>query len=188
MTPDPSKSSDPGNPKSWNQYAYSYGDPVNNLDPSGLDPCGSSTSSSNGVISVTVYDCSNPPDGWDMYPDGYGWGAYNNQYDSGKYAAHVYPLIAPGTTQNQDQALDAGIDSAWAHIISNPNCVMLLTGNSGVGYTTALERLAYTLDNTTYSFAPLPSGTAAQTNQEGGNQVTISTTGIFFTLPTFGAG
>jgi RHS repeat-associated protein len=59
MTPDPSSSSDATNPQSWNQYAYSYGDPVNNLDPSGLDTCLSSWSvSSSGVISVTVYDCS----------------------------------------------------------------------------------------------------------------------------------
>jgi hypothetical protein len=60
MTPDPSNSADATDPQSWNQYAYSYGDPVNNLDPSGLDTCGSSWSvNSDGVISVTVLDC--PP-------------------------------------------------------------------------------------------------------------------------------
>jgi len=60
MTPDPSASADSNNPQSWNQYAYSYGHPVNNLDPSGLYPCGSTTTvSESGVISVTVYDCGN---------------------------------------------------------------------------------------------------------------------------------
>jgi len=60
MTPDPSSSADAKQPQSWNQYAYSYGDPVNNVDPSGLYPCGSTTTvNDDGVISVTVYDCGN---------------------------------------------------------------------------------------------------------------------------------
>jgi len=38
MTPDPARSSGgPGNPQSWNRYAYTAGDPVNRLDPTGLE-------------------------------------------------------------------------------------------------------------------------------------------------------
>jgi hypothetical protein len=38
MTPDPYKASGgPPDPQSWNQYAYTRGDPVNRLDPNGLD-------------------------------------------------------------------------------------------------------------------------------------------------------
>jgi hypothetical protein len=38
MTPDPYRASGrPRDPQSWNHYAYAGGDPVNRLDPSGLD-------------------------------------------------------------------------------------------------------------------------------------------------------
>jgi RHS repeat-associated protein len=38
MTPDPSTSSrGPSNPQNWNRYAYTAGDPVNRLDPTGQD-------------------------------------------------------------------------------------------------------------------------------------------------------
>ncbi len=186
MTPDPYRASGgPADPQSWNRYAYTRGDPVNRFDPAGLDDCSPGDTL---PCSTTVNGgSSNPPEGWDMYPDGYGWGAYNNQYDSGKYAAHLAaPLVAPGTTQEQQSALVAGLDSAWAHIVSNPGCAGFLTGNSAGGYNATLERLAYTLDNTTYTFASLASGsgTAAQTT-EPGNQVTINTSGAFFSLPLF---
>ena len=57
MSPDPYNSANFGEPQSWNRYAYSYGDPINYLDPSGRSPCGSSWYIANGVISVTVFDC-----------------------------------------------------------------------------------------------------------------------------------
>ena len=41
MSPDPYTASvGPRDPGSWNRYAYTRGDPVNRLDPSGLDDCG----------------------------------------------------------------------------------------------------------------------------------------------------
>ena len=102
-------------------------------------------------------------------------------------AVHLTPLVAPGTNQNQQQALDAGIDAAWAHIISNPDCASFLTGNSAL-YNVQLLQLAGTIDNTTYSFAALTgdlANAAATTNAIGGNQVTINTSasGTFFTGP-----
>ena len=36
LTTDPARSSNPGDPNSWNQYAYSGGDPINRTDPDGL--------------------------------------------------------------------------------------------------------------------------------------------------------
>jgi glucose/arabinose dehydrogenase len=86
-----------------------------------------------------------------------------------------------GTSQDQQQALQAALDEAWAHIVSQPNCVSFLTGNSGVGYAAALTQLANTLSNTTYTFTPSPDpGAAATTNTLGGNQVTIDPAGAFF--------
>ncbi len=41
LTPDPYQASGgPGVPQSWNRYAYTRGDPVNLIDPSGLLDCG----------------------------------------------------------------------------------------------------------------------------------------------------
>ena len=42
MTPDPYQGTsggpgDPNNPQSWNRYMYTLGDPVNFIDPAGLD-------------------------------------------------------------------------------------------------------------------------------------------------------
>ena len=40
MSPDPYKASaGPKDPKSWNRYSYTRGDPVNRYDPAGLDDC-----------------------------------------------------------------------------------------------------------------------------------------------------
>ena len=41
LTPDPfAGSANPANPLSWNRYAYVANDPINRIDPSGLDPNG----------------------------------------------------------------------------------------------------------------------------------------------------
>jgi RHS repeat-associated protein len=39
MSPDPSGAafSDPGNPQSWNMYSYVQNNPLNSVDPDGLD-------------------------------------------------------------------------------------------------------------------------------------------------------
>ncbi len=39
LTPDPSASGDPADPESWNFYTYVANDPVNVLDPEGLEKC-----------------------------------------------------------------------------------------------------------------------------------------------------
>jgi hypothetical protein len=187
MTPDPYMASGgPGDPKSWNRYTYTRGDPVNRYDPAGMDD-------SIPTFTDTVWDYT---DDYLDYPGAtpnelmscmQDPGCYSSQMGSSGLtpaAAHITPLIAPGTNQDQQQALDAGIDSAWAHLISHPNCLSFLTGNSGEGYVAALMQLSNILMNTTYTFAPLPSGTGAETFSV--NQVTISTSGSFFSPPTLG--
>jgi RHS repeat-associated protein len=56
-TPDPGgvKTSNPADPGSWNRYAYTRGDPINNFDPTGTDPC-----SADGFLDAGCYDpCAN---------------------------------------------------------------------------------------------------------------------------------
>jgi RHS repeat-associated protein len=185
MTPDPSRASGgPKDPGSWNRYSYTRGDPINRADPRGMDDCDPDAC---GWSWGDSFDMNGPSYG---YACAFGFisGCSLGQIGGTgggipAAAAHLTPLIAPGTNQNQQQALDAGIDSAWAHIISNPSCASFLTGNSGGPIVEAWGQLANTLDNTTYSFAPLASGIAATTNAIGGNQVTINTSGAFFASP-----
>lgn len=197
MTPDPylaggaqkGSVNNPGDPGSWNRYAYTRGDPVNRADPAGTCDLQISFWGDD-----TFYTNCDPSLGADMNPAAYAQcmatlGCYTPLPGGGNPSAavHLTPLIAPGTTQNQQQALDTGIDSAWAHIISNPGCAAFLTGNSAL-YNVQLLQLAGTLDNTTYTFAALTgqdSNAAATTNEIGGNQVTINTSslGAFFTSP-----
>ncbi len=71
MTPDPSRSSGgPEDPQSWNRYAYTRGDPVNRVDPTGRDDTPSdtcTTSSSDFCITTTITgdDDDDTDDGWD---------------------------------------------------------------------------------------------------------------------------
>jgi hypothetical protein len=59
MTPDPSASSaHPSDPQTWNRYAYTVGDPVNRLDPSGLDYTDPTTDGSQGCMVAGDYDAS----------------------------------------------------------------------------------------------------------------------------------
>jgi hypothetical protein len=99
------------------------------------------------------------------------------------YAAQITASIAPGTSPNQQQALQAALDQAWAQIVGEPSCDSFLTGSSGLGYVAALAQLANTLSNTVYTFDNLDLNVAATTNALGGNQVTINTSGAFFSTP-----
>jgi RHS repeat-associated protein len=189
ITPDSGKGAKAGDPQSWNRYTYTRGDPVNRADPHGTDDC---------EADACLWNWGDPFDGlWDTSGPSYGYACafgfmagcsldqMSNASGGGSPAeATITPLVAPGTTQNQQQALDAGIDNAWDHIFSNPDCASFLTGNQNPGqYFANLGQLANMLTNTTYTFAQLDPGTAAQTNQEGGNQVTINTSGSFFSQP-----
>jgi RHS repeat-associated protein len=61
LTPDPYRASGgPADPGSWNRYAYVEGDPVNDYDEWGLDPCPVGTPPETGN-SVTVCEKLPPP-------------------------------------------------------------------------------------------------------------------------------
>ena len=185
MTPDPCTAggaqsgsvNNPGDPGSWNRYAYTRGDPVNRADPGGTCDLGISFwGSGDGWFAYTYCDASLGPDfNASAYAECLAMpGCYTPLPGGGDpAAAHINVQTASGTTQDQQQALDNGIDSAWAHILSNPQCASFLTGNKGGSIVDAWTQLATILSNTTYTFSSgLPSNTAATTT-EGGNQVTI---------------
>src|ERR1700693_506118 len=59
MTPDPMGNAvaDPSNPQSWNQYSYVINNPVNLVDPTGLDWC-------EGAPGVSPGECSDSGGTW----------------------------------------------------------------------------------------------------------------------------
>jgi len=133
MTPDPSSSADAKQPQSWNQYAYSYGDPVNNLDPSGLDPCGSSYSTnSNGVISVTVYDCSG-------FVGGPGGPSETGQTPQQEKGAHAAPPATPGLATAEALSIINASAFEASDIVVDPDCAKLFLAQ---GSNTAANRAA----------------------------------------------
>jgi RHS repeat-associated protein len=78
MTPDPYKgisggSGDPGDPQSWNRYAYTLGDPVNRGDPMGMDSC----AAANCVTVTGTYDSL------DYQSFSYGNGYYSSSWIAG---------------------------------------------------------------------------------------------------------
>jgi RHS repeat-associated protein len=78
MTPDPyQNSAGPQDPGSWNRYAYTRGDPVNRIDPTGLD------------------DCDNDP--WDCQDSGGIGGMPSGCYYAGQCGD---PLVDDGTLVN----------------------------------------------------------------------------------------
>jgi len=202
MTPDPAgrHAARVGDPQSWNRYAYTRGDPVNRRDQSGLDDDGC-TELDDGTYDCGVIVIDNVDDVGDADPGD--WGASDDSGPSAGYACafgfiagcnaasqqgqgeSLYSALAaaqltasaPGATQSQQQALNAGLNAAWAHIISNPGCANFLT-NYSEPIAEAWGQLGTILTNTTYTFGSTPPGTAATTT-EGGNQVTISTSGAF---------
>ena len=185
-------SAGPSDPGSWNRYAYTGGDPVNRADPRGTcDLAVSGWGFNDGWFAYTSCDASlasdiNPAALAECFAVNTCLANFQAAQGGGgsPAAAHITALIAPGTTQNEQQALQAGLDQAWAEIVSQPTCASFLTGNSAPGsYLANLAELANIMSNTTYTFGPTDPGAAAQTNAVGGNQVTINASGAFFASP-----
>jgi RHS repeat-associated protein len=193
MTPDPYKGNsggpgDPRDPLSWNRYAYTRGDPVNRYDPAGLDDCSPGDTL---PCSTTVNGSSNPPEGWDMYPDGYGWGAYNNQYDSGKIQQFLNLSRKYVLQTALDQAMQA-LNSPFCNKLFNnplgpsPQQVLqdLYNGNTDYGSILFGEipengPSAYVINATTTAWVP-PPGSSVET----GAIITLQTQGTYWNFPS----
>jgi RHS repeat-associated protein len=117
MTPDPyHKSARATDPRTWNRYSYTNGDPTNFIDPTGLDDDGF----------VAVCDPDDPTCG-DNSGDGDGPGGWNYDYPCG-----VNGLVAvPGAGCVAEAAATTTVDS------SDPTCTMQM-------YTRPVDDLKYT--------------------------------------------
>jgi hypothetical protein len=139
LTPD-RKRGTPGNPGSLNRYSYVLGDPVNRNDRHGTDSCvvGQGwTVDDEGNVIPDYYDdywdyapsicmftpqCMQAVTGGDPLPGSGGGGS--------PYNAQITALVAPGTTPNELQALQAALNNAWAHIVSTSRFAVCTASNA----------------------------------------------------------
>ncbi len=177
MTPDPYHASGaPSDPQSWNRYGYTAGDPVNRLDPNGLDytiPCGDDDEDCGGVVDInqnvciTIDNLPNPFCGYPIYGfQGNGGGASGPKLG----IAH-----SPGSNVGP-----AGYSGALA-LLKNPsaNCLKDLNAASANAASTTLQgsTIDYTLGvwPTVDASGNVTSGTPAQSySSKSGNFIDLN--------------
>jgi RHS repeat-associated protein len=188
MSADPyTASGGPGDPGSWNRYAYVQQDPINLIDPTGLYaeyPSGGDDQPrvffSTTVVATVDWSWANlVAAGWAMDArsarariENFDWDTYGG---GGSSSVRVLPKVPAGNsyTRTQMNSLTNGLNAALAHT-DNVDCAMFFAA----GDDDPSLASANVLENTTYRLLPLPSGTGASTN--GLTDVMISTTGAFF--------
>ncbi len=146
-TPDPSRNSvHPGNPGSWNRYAYTVGDPVNRNDPRGLFdgdpddgiPCG------DGSIDYSGDNCA-----YDGGPasDGNGGGGDGGLADAGLIGSVTVTAISDSDQPILDDPNGwPGID--WGSVVSTAGNVLSTAGGCAanqLGLTDGLAALGLVL-------------------------------------------
>ena len=136
ISPDPYKASGgPGDPGSWNRYAYVSGDPINLFDPAGT--CGNSPDtsiwSSSGVTVVGSYPCVVPSDIVASYPIGSPVGnsiaGYNDLHGIVPKCL-LAPTLPPGIADDQIQQNIDEAQSFYEHqaAIGDPNAIWTFFG------------------------------------------------------------
>ena len=112
MSPDPyNMGADPSNPQSWNMYSYVINNPLNAIDPSGMD-CIYLNDAGSAFSTIQSGDCSSPDDNG-YFVDGTvaDWGYYGDTLevaycnyeaetctsDSDEYHTIEIPLTSPST-------------------------------------------------------------------------------------------
>ena len=139
LTPDPYvNSAGPSDPQSWNRYAYTRNDPINRIDPSGLDDCEPSP----GVdfcVTGTGSAPSPAPDPW-----GSGSFIFNEQYlayftgswnsmNGGANGSSGNPILISKLSTTSKMAIAVQNDLRWLEqaIAQNADCAKWLQGSSG---------------------------------------------------------
>ena len=128
MTPDPYQASGgPSDPGSWNRYAYTVGDPVNRVDPTGLDYCvdpdctgGGGGDDPTGYCSPSIESCAPFPGGGGTGGGGGGTGGFVPPVTLGEGAGLLNLQLGGAITGWMDTAtgIDLGITAADWELIS----------------------------------------------------------------------
>jgi RHS repeat-associated protein len=157
----------PEDSSSWNRFSYASMDPVNKVDPSGLDP----------------YDVTqNCPDIRAESPDQVALDFYNY----GLRVCTPDPRVPGGATYTatQRQALTNGFHYAFDDATENLSCLTYLSGISknadNFQIAEAYATIAETLAATTYRILSLPRGTGAATADN--TDVFLNSNGAFFNI------
>jgi RHS repeat-associated protein len=176
VTPDPYASNsggagDPSGPQSWNKYAYTRGDPVNRVDPAGMQDCAAD-------FCVTGYGLGDSEFGGSPGVGGSGgiiepWNDPVGQKTALPFASSL-PMITNVNSGRQKMFQKAA--KTADQLLKNSQCDSLF-GKSGLQLQTLLDDAKYIYGSTAANGQPISPGDVAVTLVLG-NTVTINSGAI----------